>query len=91
MLYLQLPWMNLYIKYGRPFGGTALFWPKGLLHDVNTYSIAEWGRVVALSFYSNRGANLMFNLHMPCYSNFNEEQSMQVLECMSFIEYVMVF
>ena len=75
-------------QYGRSVEGTALLWRKDVLHNVNTYSITESGRPVALSFYSNKSAYIIFNLYMPCHSNSNEEQSMQVLEFMSFIDYV---
>ena len=74
-------------QYEKPFGGTVLLWRKHVLHNVNTFSIAEPGRATALSFYCNRGAYIIFNLYMSCHRNFNEEQSMQVLDCMSFREH----
>jgi exonuclease III len=71
---------------GRPYGGTAIFWRRNKMHNVSTYSMNGCGRCVDISFSNTRGYCFIFNLYLPCISNYNDGNDTEVLECMSFID-----
>ena len=73
---------------GRPFGGTAILWKRDLINNVTTYCMDKCGRCIGISFLSKEGYCFVFNVYMPCLSQFDDDVEIEVVECMSFIDSV---
>ena len=74
------------ILVGLPCGGTGIFWYKSCLTNVKLFTLQESSRWIVISFMSNAGLCFIFNVYMLCLHMFNEENELELLKCMSFIE-----
>ena len=74
------------IVKGRPYGGTAIVWRRAVIQDVKQYQMLHGSRCIGISFRSATAIYFVFNVYLPCSSNFDDEREMEVIECMSFIE-----
>ena len=74
------------ILHGRPYGGTAILWRHSNIVGVRSFTMSNCGRSVAIAFPTIDGMCVVVSVYLPCLSNYTDEQELQVLECMSFIE-----
>ena len=65
---------------GRPSGGTAILWRRDLINNVTTYSMDKCGRCIGISFPSKEGYCFVFNVYMPCLSQFDDDVEIEVVE-----------
>jgi exonuclease III len=70
---------------GRPYGGTAIFWKRDKVNNVSTYVMNGCGRCVGISFANAYGFCFIFNLYLPCTSNYNDDTDSEVIECLSLL------
>ena len=69
---------------GCPFEGTAILWRHNLIHNVTTYCMDKCGRCIGISFPSKEGYCFVFNVYMPCLSQFDDDVEIEIVECMNF-------
>ena len=80
------------ILVGRPFGLKAILWRRSLVSNVKVFKMqndavsCRDSRCVAISDQFDNCVFWIFNVYLPCLHNMSDEEEMQFVECMGFID-----